>query len=112
MKKNLMAIALIGLMLCNTYKSFSQATTAGNANNPVGADYLGWANGNAIPLKIQNINAQPIEFYTGTGPTKYMTLLGSTNPGFLGIGIATPRSLVHLDAGSLQITNSTSLVLV
>jgi len=92
MKKYIIAMAFIGLMLCSSNKSFSQATSAGLGNNPspLGGDYLGWANGNAIPLKIQNINAQPIEFYTGTGPTKYMTILGSTNPGFVGIGTATP----------------------
>lgn len=94
-------------LLCSWHNSFSQATSGNFGNVPQGgSDYLGWTGGTNRSLDIKNNDAYPIDFYANG--TKYMTILGSTNPGYVGIGITAPTNLLHINAGLSQITNSST----
>jgi len=50
-------------------KGFTQSTSAGNGNIPIGGgpEYVGWATGMNLPLDIKNEDDQPLMFYTNAG---------------------------------------------
>ncbi|MEO6556250.1 MAG: tail fiber domain-containing protein [Ferruginibacter sp.] len=118
MKKLIQIIIYSYLLMSICLKGYSQATQAGSgvaghaAGGIVANYYLGWDNSTTIPLEIRHdatgAGALDIDFYTN-GSQK-MTIKGtnSTDDGFVGIGTASPKNLLHTHAGSLQITNSTT----
>jgi hypothetical protein len=92
------------LMFYSFSKIYSQASSANGTNNPVfTTDYLGWASGNNLSLLINNKDPYPINFLTNN--IQYMTILGSTNPGFVGIGTSSPLFKLDLDNGYINIKN-------
>jgi len=77
---------LVGLNYCTSYAQISCASPTNTACGLI--DYLGWDATVGRALEIRNNGAYPIDFYTNG--TKYMTILGSTNPGYVGIGSTSP----------------------
>ena len=73
-------------------------------NTPGTTDFLGSTGTN--PLNLKTTGSQPINFYTNG--TQYMTILGSTNPGFVGIGTATPGQLLEISGGNINVSTATN----
>lgn len=89
MKTKSIILFLTIATIFNVGQTFSQATFVNGANTAnTTADYLGWANTVTIPLSINHKGAYPINFYTAN--IQRMTILGSTNPGFVGIANTAP----------------------
>ena len=99
--KKLITIVFLALIANVT---FSQSTIPGNVR-PLTVAYLGWdgTGVNTGSLEIKNNFAQPINF--STGGFQQMTILGSGNVGFVGIGknFTSPASLLSVD-GTLNPT--------
>jgi hypothetical protein len=74
-------------------------------NNITSIEYLGGDGTSTIPLNLKTINSYPINFYTDN--VQRVTILGSTNPGFVGIGDwYTPNFKLDIDAGDINLNGS------
>ena len=94
-----LVITILLVFALNTGKSQIGCTNFNNTICNVN-DYVGWASTESIPLRVKTNAAYPIEFYTNG--TQYMTLLGSINPGYLGIGTATPTAIIGLGGNTAR----------
>lgn len=106
-------ITIILIILLSGSKINAQITRTNNTAT-VNPEYCGWDGTgiNTKDLDIKNLfSGEDINFTTTTSggtSAQRMTILGATNPGYVGIGLAAPTNKLHLDAGSLQITNATT----
>lgn len=104
-----LAIAIIISM--SSESVMAQATQATNVRTS--GFYLGWDNtGTSGALDIKNDFSQPIRFYTNASASPYMTILGSTNPGFVGIGTTAPGELFEVSGGNIKLTTSSKAFMI
>lgn len=77
-------------------------------NTPGATDFLGSTGTN--PLNLKTTGALPINFFTNN--TQYMTILGSTNPGYVGIGTASPGQLLEVSGGNINVSTATNSFMI
>jgi hypothetical protein len=93
MKNLTKVIVFIGSILLLNNKVNGQADILSHAG--LSTYYLGWNSLQNFDLNIKHDGAQNVNFYTSG--SQRMTILGNTNPGFVGIGIATPSFKLDVD---------------
>jgi hypothetical protein len=95
MKEKINTILFSVMILMFNIKLNAQSTGTGNAG--LSTDFLGWDNTitNTFNLNIRHDLNYNINFFTGG--TQRMTILGNTNPGFVGIGTTTPLSKLDVN---------------
>lgn len=106
MKKQILIIILIIInTLIANLNAMGQWNTFGG-NNITSVEYLGGDGTSTIPLNLKTITGYPINIYTAN--ILRMTILGSTNPGFVGIGSFTPSYKLDVDSGDININFPTN----
>ena len=95
MKKITLSIVIILIMVLSNFRSNGQVDIVSHAG--LSTYYVGWNAAQAYPLNITHNAAQPINFLTNS--IQQMTILGSGNVGFVGIGksFTSPASLLSVD---------------
>ncbi|MBK9729838.1 MAG: hypothetical protein IPO83_00845 [Chitinophagaceae bacterium] len=96
----LIEIAFMSMLATNV----NAQTWSTTGNTLGGSDFLGGLSGGGNPLRIKTEDAQNLNFYTNSGSGTFnnlrMTILGNTNPGFVGIGTTSPSSVLEVDASN------------
>ncbi|MFM2156856.1 MAG: hypothetical protein RL516_1605 [Bacteroidota bacterium] len=99
MKKYFKVIMFLESILLFNFNANGQADVLGHSG--LSTFYLGWNSAQFFDLNIKHEGSQNINFYTGG--SQRMTILGNTNPGFVGIGITNPLSKLDVD-GDINIS--------
>src|SRR5262245_49365929 len=99
MKKQILFCSMLIWMIASAIVN-AQVTTPANTGSS--GDYVGWAGSEAFDLNVKHNGAYHINFHTNG--TQRMTILGSTNPGFVGIGNGfSPAYKLDVDAGDINL---------